>query len=119
MTLIEVLVAFAIVAIALLAGLQATNALTRLAERQSSQWLAQICAENVLIELRLSPLMPPIGRNESSCEQLGRRFLVKTETTATPNPSVRWVRTQVEAQEVAGVPQGTVLLSLLSVVSRF
>ena len=41
-TLIEVLVALAIVAIALMAGLQATSALTRNAQRQSDVLLAHL-----------------------------------------------------------------------------
>jgi len=43
-TLIEILVALAIVAIALAAGLQATTALTSNALRQSSVLLAHLCA---------------------------------------------------------------------------
>lgn len=119
MTLIEVLVALSIVAITLTAGLQATNALTRLAERQSSQWLAQICAENALTAVRLSSQMPPIGTSEVRCEQLGQQFLVRVETTPTPNPSFRRVQARVEAEQVTGVPDGTVLLHLSSVISRF
>ena len=42
-TLIEVMVALAITAIALMAGLQATGALTRNATRQSDVLLAQLC----------------------------------------------------------------------------
>jgi general secretion pathway protein I len=45
-TLIEVLVALGIVAIALLAGTQATSALTRNAQRQTDMLLGQLCAEN-------------------------------------------------------------------------
>ena len=53
-TLVEVLVALGIVAIALLAGLQATAALTRNAQRQSDVLLAQLCAENELVKVRLA-----------------------------------------------------------------
>ena len=53
-TLIEVLVALGIVAIALMAGLQATAALTRNAQRQTDVLLAQTCAENELIKIRLA-----------------------------------------------------------------
>ena len=47
-TLIEVLVALGIVAIALVAGLQASAALTNNAQRQTDALLAQMCAENEL-----------------------------------------------------------------------
>ncbi|MBC7393639.1 MAG: prepilin-type N-terminal cleavage/methylation domain-containing protein, partial [Variovorax sp.] len=53
-TLIEVLVALAIVAIALAAGTQATMALTRNAQRQSDVLLAQLCVENELVKARLA-----------------------------------------------------------------
>ncbi|MEI6804842.1 MAG: type II secretion system minor pseudopilin GspI, partial [Burkholderiales bacterium] len=52
-TLIEVLVALGIVALALGSGVRATNALTRNAQRQSDQMLAQLCAENAMIAVRL------------------------------------------------------------------
>ena len=53
-TLIEVLVALGIVAIALTAGLRATAALTDNAMRQSDILLAHLCAENELVKARLS-----------------------------------------------------------------
>jgi general secretion pathway protein I len=119
LTLIEVLVALSIVAITLTAGLQATGALTRLAERQSSQWLAQLCADNALTALRLAPQMPAIGRVEIPCEQAGRNFRVVVETSPTPNPSFRRVQAHVEAESGAGQPAGTALLHLSTVIGRY
>ena len=57
-TLIEVLVALSIVAVALAAGTQAMQALTSNAARQSDVLLAQLCAENELIKIRLSRQLP-------------------------------------------------------------
>jgi type II secretion system protein I len=71
-TLVEVLVALSIVAIALMAGLQATTALTRNALRQSDIVLAQLCAENELVYARLSRQMPSVGDSQVTCEQAGR-----------------------------------------------
>ena len=85
-TLIEVLVALGIVAIALTAGLKATASLTRNAERQSDVMLAQLCAENELIKLRLAHQMPGVGDSSSSCEQAGQSLLVQTSVRPTPNP---------------------------------
>ena len=68
-TLIEVLVALAVIAITLAAGLQATGSLTRAAVRQSDQWLAQICAENELTRLRLQRQLPGTGDTDSTCDQ--------------------------------------------------
>jgi general secretion pathway protein I len=94
-TLIEVLVALAIVAIALSAGLQATSALTRNAMRQSNVLLAHLCAENELVKIRLSSQMPGTGDTNVSCEQGGQNFTVTVSVAGTPNPSFRRVDAQV------------------------
>ena len=94
-TLIEVMVALAIVAIALMAGLQATSALTRNAQRESDVLLAQLCAENELTQLRLAKQLPPIGDNTVACEQAGQRFDVAVAVRPTPNPLFRRVDAQV------------------------
>jgi general secretion pathway protein I len=94
-TLIEVLVALAIVGIALAAGLQATTALTNNALRQSSVLLAHICAENELVKARLARQMPDIGDSSVTCEQAGRVFAVNVAVAPTPNPSFRRIDAQV------------------------
>ena len=94
-TLVEVLVALGIVAIALMAGLQATTALTRNALRQSDIVLAQLCAENELVYARLSRQMPSVGDSTQTCEQAGRQFTLLTIVRPTPNPNFRRVDAQV------------------------
>jgi general secretion pathway protein I len=86
-TLIEVLVALGIVAIALSAGLKATAALGRNAERQTDVLLAQMCAENELIKLRLARQLPGVGDSTSDCEQAGQQLQVQTSVRPTPNPN--------------------------------
>ncbi len=111
-TLIEVLVALSIVAIALTAGLQATAALTNNAARQSDVLLAQLCAENELIKTRLSRQMPGVGDTSSTCEQSGRSLQVTLSVRPTPNPEFR----RVEAQVSDG---NTPILQLATVVTRY
>ena len=94
-TLIEVLVALAIVAIALLAGLQATTALTNNAMRQSDVLLAHVCAENELVGIRLLKQMPGVGNKTSACEQAGRNLQVTLSVQPTPNPKFRRVDAQI------------------------
>ena len=94
-TLVEVLVALGIVAIALMAGLQATSALTRNAARQTNVVLAHLCAENELSRVRLSSQMPSIGDTRVACEQAGRRYDVAVTVSPTPNPQFRRVDAQV------------------------
>ena len=94
-TLVEVLVALGIVAIALMAGLQVTSALTRNATRQTDVVLAHLCAENELVRERLSRQMPSIGEARVTCEQAGRNYQVAVIVTPTPNPQFRRVDAQV------------------------
>jgi general secretion pathway protein I len=86
-TLIEVLVALGIVAIALTAGLKATASLGRNAVRQSDVLLAQLCAENELIKLRLAHQMPGVGDSTTDCSQAGEVLQVQTSVRPTPNPN--------------------------------
>ncbi len=111
-TLIEVLVALGIVAIALVAGLQATAALTNNAQRQSDMLLAQLCADNELAKARLSAQMPAIGDSSASCIQASRAFDVLVTVRPTPNPSFRRVDAQVRQD-------GYTLLRFSTVVGRF
>ncbi|MHB8951100.1 MAG: type II secretion system minor pseudopilin GspI [Rhodoferax sp.] len=94
-TLVEVLVALGIVAIALLAGLQATAALTRHAQRQSDMLLGQTCAENEMVKVRLARQLPDVGDSSIACEQAGQVFTVALAVRPTPNFNFRRVDAQV------------------------
>jgi general secretion pathway protein I len=111
-TLIEVLVALGIVAIALSAGLQATSALTRNAQRQSSVLLAHVCAENELVKVRLAGRLPEIGDSTIACEQGSRSFGVTVSVMPTPNPSFRRVDAQVFEEQAP-------VLRLSTIVGRY
>lgn len=111
-TLIEVLVALGIVAIALVAGLQATSALTSNATRQSNVLLAHICAENELIKVRLSRQMPGVGDTAVSCEQAGRLLQVTVSVRPTPNPEFRRVDAQVSDGSAS-------ILQLSTIITRY
>jgi general secretion pathway protein I len=111
-TLVEVLVALGIVAIALGAGFQATLAMTRNAQRQSDTLLAHLCAENELVKVRLSKQMPGVGDSQVVCEQAGQRLLVSLLVRPTPNPNFR----RVDAQVFDG---DAPILKLSTVVGRF
>ena len=108
-TLIEVLVALAIVAIALLAGLQATTALTNNAMRQSDVLLAHVCAENELVGIRLLKQMPGVGNKTSVCEQAGRNLQVTLSVQPTPNPKFRRVDAQISDGSIPVLRLSTVV----------
>jgi len=112
-TLIEVLVALGIVAIALAAGTQATSALVRNAQRESDLLLAQICAENELVKARLARQMPPIGDAGLVCQQVDNSFNVTVSTTPTLNPNFRRVDVQVRSLDESPI------LRLSTVVGRY
>ena len=115
-TLIEVLVALGIVAIALMAGLRSTDALSSNATRQSTQWLAQICAENEFSRLRLSRQVPPVGESSSNCLQAGLDLQVNVSVQVTPNPNFRRVDARVVQRNGS---DSTPLLQLSTVLGRY
>ena len=111
-TLIEVLVALGIVAVALAAGVRATGSLLRNSDRQTDLLLAHLCAENALVSVRLSRQMPAVGDNTSVCEQAGRNLAVRLWVQPTPNPNFL----RVEAQVLDGAAR---ILALSTIVGRY
>ncbi len=100
-TLVEVMVALAVVAITLAAGLRAAGVLSRGGQRASELIQAQWCAENHFTGLRLARAYPDIGDSEFRCDQLGRTFSGKMRVQPTPNPNFRRVEVRIlnDAQE--------------------
>jgi general secretion pathway protein I len=94
-TLIEVLVALVIVAIALGAGMKAAGSLTNNAERLQRMSAAQWCAENQLVEMRLQRQFPGVGESSFACEQFGIAFQGRVLAQPTPNPNFRRVDVSV------------------------
>lgn len=111
-TLIEVLVALAIVSITLIASLQASAALIRNAQRQSQLLLAQICADNVIGNYRLRRTLPDTGSSSQRCEQAGHQLDVQLNITRTPNPNFNLVHVRVQ-------DEGKGILQLVTVIGRY
>lgn len=88
-TLIEVLVALAIISIALLAALRAagqgTNNLGELRSRMLAGWVA----ENLLAEQRARGAWLPLGIQRGTVHQGGIEFAWREEVIATPNTAFR------------------------------
>ena len=112
-TLVEVLVAVAIVAISLGAGLKAAGALTNNAQRLADVSAAQWCADNQLAGLRLARQFPGIGDNGFACDQLGRRYRGLLVVRPTPNPNFRRVDARIADEN------GDHLLTLSTVLPRY
>lgn len=112
MTLIEVLVALAIVAITLSAGVKAAGGLTLNAQRMTDLTLAQWCAENQITALKLSKTFPSVGDSDFSCKQLDRTLPGHMTVRPTPNPSFR--RVDAQMMDEAQLP----IVKLSTVLSR-
>lgn len=94
-TLIEVLVAVAIVAVTLGAGVRAASALADNAGRLSEVVAAQWCADNHLVNMKLSRQFPGLGESEFTCNQLGLEFKGLVVVRGTYNPNFRRVDAQM------------------------
>ena len=94
-TLIEVLVALAIVAVTLGAGFKAAGAMANNAQRLADVSAAQWCADNQLVNLKLARQFPGVGDSEFAREQLGRSFKGQLQVRPTPNPNFRRVDANV------------------------
>ena len=90
-TLIEVLVALAIVSIALLASLRAAGQGTNNFGELRSRLLAGWVAENLLAEQRARGDWLPLGMQRGRGQQGGLEFAWREEVVATPNPAFRRV----------------------------
>jgi len=97
-TLVEVLVALAIVSIALMAALRAagqgTNAAGELRQRLLAGWVA----ENRLAEHRARGDWLPLGIDRGTQRQGGVDFAWREEVIATPHPAFRRVDVFVSAR---------------------
>ena len=96
-TLIEVLVALAIIAIALMAALRAAGQGTSNVGELRSRLLAGWVAENLLAEHRARADWLPLGLQQGTGRQAGQDFTWREEIIATPNAAFRRVDVRVFA----------------------
>ncbi len=112
-TLVEVLVAVAIVAIALAAGSRAAGTLIDNSQRLSDMNLAQWCADNHLVDMKLAKQFPDVGETSFDCEEMGQVFKVTLSVRASFNPNFRVVDTGVQDS------RGQSLLRLSVILPRY
>lgn len=95
-TLIEVLVALTIVAVALMASIRAAGSLTLSATELRKRTLAQWSAENHLAQIRIERgQLPAIGRRSFQCNQGELQLRCEQEVQTTANPNFRRVDVKV------------------------
>ena len=98
-TLVEMLVALAIVAVALTAGMRALAQAADGAGTLKARTLALWVAQNRLAVAALAAELPPTGRRDGSAAQADVAFVWRENVGATPNPAFR--RIDVEVAEAA------------------
>lgn len=90
-TLLEVMVALAVLAVAAAGLIGAVSQNVRqsgaLEERTVALWLAQ----NQLTEMQVTRQFPKVGRNTERAEMAGRDWTLQVETTETSHPGLRRV----------------------------
>jgi len=94
-TLIEVLVAMTIAAVALMTAIRATTSLAVNAAELRTRTLAQWSAENRLAQIRVAREWPNLGRRQFDCSQGGIALLCREDVFQTPNPQFRRVEVSV------------------------
>ena len=98
-TLIEILVALAILAVALAAGMrsvaQSSDVATILKQRTLALWVAQ----NRLAEAQLAIPWPAMGSRDGTAEQAHTRFVWHETVSGTPNPGFRKIEITVAGEE--------------------
>lgn len=90
-TLVEVLVALAIVAFALMAALRAAGQGSASVGELRSRLLAGWVAENLIVEHRARGEWLPVGIRRGNAHQGGVEFAWREEVVTTPNPAFRRV----------------------------
>lgn len=94
-TLIEVLVALAIVAVALMASMRAVGVMAQSASELHIRLLAQLSARNEIALLRATKAFPALGITSSTCPQGDVAMVCREEIKATPNEFFRRVEVRV------------------------
>ena len=115
-TLLEVMIALAILAVASAGLLTASSGFLRqsslLEQRVVAQWLLQ----NRLSELRLAAAAPAIGEQRVKTELAGRRFRLVTQVSATESPLLLRLDLRAFADEETGTPNDYALARLTSFI---
>jgi len=94
-TLIEVLIAMTIAAVALMAAIRATASLAVSSADLRSRTLAQWSAENRLAQIRIAHEWPNVGRRQYDCSQANVVMVCREDVIQTPNPLFRRVEVSV------------------------
>ncbi|WP_232833545.1 type II secretion system minor pseudopilin GspI [Paraburkholderia kururiensis] len=113
-TLIEVLIALAIVAVALGAVTRAIGALAADTDSARGHLLALWSADNALSAIRIAAAWPPPGRTTFACPQGRYAFVCRQTVTTLGSPLVR----QVTVSVYASAASANVLAEVVTVIQN-
>lgn len=112
-TLLEVLVALTIIAVALSAAMRGAMAITSSSHDVDLRICATLEAQNQLLEMRLLQNRTAPIDAEYACEQGGIKFHCRQHVLTTPNPFFRWV--EIHVTEEGGSREYASMMTLLRV----
>lgn len=101
-TLLEVLIALAVVAIGLIAALRANGMSVGASDDYRSHLLALWAAQNVAAERSARKEWPELGESRSEVELAGQHFQVRQTIKSTPNLQFRRLEIEVSSMERPG-----------------
>lgn len=94
-TLVEILIALAILAVGLAAATRAVGIASDSAFALEQRMIAQWVAQNRVNEIRARSLWPDIGSSEGEAEQAGQRLIWVQTVSGTPHQAFRRVDVKV------------------------
>jgi general secretion pathway protein I len=101
-TLIEILVAIAILAVALAATTRAASLATDGALETRHRLLATWAAQNRVAEVRARRIFPPVATTRLDAQQGGLALTLEETVSETPNPTIRRMDVAVSDARDAG-----------------
>ena len=110
-TLLEVLVALFIVAIALGTSIRAIGSLSKNNQKIELNTFATWSAENILTEMKLMRVWPEIGTKNIRCDQGKYKLICEIKTIQTPNQFFK--RVEVSVTEVRNPKNSIIILTQL------
>jgi general secretion pathway protein I len=112
-TLIEILIAVVILAVALAATTRAASLATDGAFETRHRLLATWAAQNRVAELRARRIFPPAATTRMAAEQAGLALAIEETVSDTPNPTIR----RVDLSVADARDPGRILAKLTAYVS--
>ncbi len=107
-TLIEVLIALAVLAIALGAAVQSAGRIVGTADYLRERTLGDWVARNRIIEAQLAGTWPSVGESDGTVEMAGRTWHWTRKISGTPDPDMRRIDVEARPQDRAHGPVTTV-----------